>query len=318
MPVLPELRPMLEQIASARAREADAKASTAERRERIHAGMDQRAAAVVESPPVVARQDHRLSVPGGEIVVRSYRPPLPGSLPGHLYVHGGGWWLGTLDHRDAHCAWRAHDVGCVVVSVGYRLAPEYRYPIPVDDVYAALRWLSSQAGELGVDPDRLSVGGDSSGANLAAAAVLMSRDREGPRLVALALEIPALDLTMSQPSVEEYANGYVLTRDELAEQIEHYCDADRRTEPYASPALASDLTGLPATLIMTAEYDVLRDDGTLFARRLREAGVPAKAICSPGHVHGSYDMTRILESARKWRATVEEFLADPVSVSGGW
>lgn len=313
MPVLPELAPMLAQITKARTRAAAAGATTAERRAGIHAGMDQRAAAVIEPPPAVARHHHRLPVPGGEIVVRVCRPDRPDrpdTLPGHVYVHGGGWWLGTLDHRDAQCAWLAHHVGCVVASVGYRLAPEHRYPAPVEDVYATLEWLRRRAPELGVDTDRLSIGGDSSGANLAAAAALMSRDRGGPRLVAQTLEIPALDLTMSQPSVAAYATGYVVTRDELAEQIERYCDPDRRTEPYASPALASDLTGLPPALIMTAEYDLLCDDGTLYARLLREAGVPTREICWQGHVHGSYEMTRVLASAREWRAAVGEFLRD--------
>ncbi len=309
MPVLPELEPMLARINEARSGGIDRAIPLAQRRQFIHDAMDQRAAAVVAAPPEVDRTDRSIPVEGGEIDVRVYRPHGSDAiLPGHVYVHGGGWWLGTLDHRDRLCASRAVTVGSVVVSVAHRLAPEHRYPVPVEDVYAALLWVAANASDLGVDETRISIGGDSSGGNLAAAAALMSRDRSGPALVAQVLEIPALDLTLGQPSVEQYAEGYALTRADLADNIDYYCDPDRRREPYASPALASDLSGLPAALIMTAEFDVLRDDGELYARRLNEAGNPAEVICWPGHIHGSHEMTAVLHSARDWQAKVESFL----------
>lgn len=309
MPVLPELEPMLARINEARGRGVDHTIPLAQRRAFIHDAMDQRVAAVVAAPPDVDRKDRSVPVDGGEIDVRVYRPRGSNAgLPGHVFVHGGGWWLGTLDHRDRLCASRAVNVGCAVVSVAHRLAPEHRYPIPVEDVYAALVWVAANASELGIDEKRISIGGDSSGGNLAAAVALMSRDRGGPAPVAQVLEIPALDLTMGQPSVEQYAEGYVLTRGDLADNIDYYCDPDRRREPYASPALAADLSGLPPALIMTAEFDVLRDDGELYARRLNEAGTPAEAICWPGHVHGSHEMTAVLSSARDWQARVESFL----------
>lgn len=128
--------------------------------------------------------------------------------------------------------------------------------------------------------------------------------------MAQVLEIPALDLTMSQPSIEQNGTGYALTRQDLADNISHYCDAGRRREPYASPALAGDLSGLPAALIMSAEFDVLRDDGELYARRLHQAGSPAEAICWAGHIHGSHEMTAVLASARDWQASVESFLSE--------
>jgi acetyl esterase len=259
----------------------------------------------------VDRVDRAVPADGGEILVRAYRALDSGaSVPGHVYVHGGGWWLGTLEHRDRLCAARAVSTGCVVVSVAHRLAPEHRYPGPVEDVYAALRWVVANAPDLGIDGSRVSIGGDSSGANLAAAAALISRDRGGPALVAQVLEIPALDLTMSQPSIEEYAEGYALTRHDLAANIDHYCDRGQRGEPYASPALAADLSRLPPALIMTAEYDVLRDDGELYGRRLNEAGIPAGTICWSGHIHGSHEMTAVLPSARDWQATVESYLRE--------
>lgn len=311
MTVLPELEPMLARINAARSQGMDETVPLVQRREFIHRSMDQRAASVAAAAPEVDRSDRPVPVDGGEIAVRVYRPlGSAASRPGHVYVHGGGWWLGTLDHRDRVCASRAVNVGCVVVSVAHRLAPEHRYPVPVEDVYAALQWVVANAPDLGIDASRVSIGGDSSGANLAAAVALMSRDRGGPALVAQVLEIPALDLTMSQPSIEQNATGYALTRQDLTDDISRYCDADQRREPYASPALADDLSGLTPALIMSAEFDVLRDDGELYARRLNQAGTPAEAICWSGHIHGSHEMTAVLPSAREWQAGVEAFLRE--------
>lgn len=319
MPVLPELEPMLARIVQARRYPADPAQSVADRRAAIHRGMDQRAATVtLPAPPQVTRRDHTVVLADGDhVAVRSYHPgddaaPRPGAAttprPGHVYVHGGGWWLGTLDHRDALCARRAANTGAVVVSVAHRPAPEHRYPEPVEDVHAALAWTAAEADALGVDPARLSIGGDSSGANLAAAAALATRDRGGPALVAQVLEIPALDLTLGHAEREPDPDAVVLTYDELAANVERYCDPDRRGEPYASPALAPDLSGLPPTLIMTAEHDVLRGDGRCFAERLAAAGVPATLHEWPGHVHGSQDMTAVVPSALDWQAEADAFL----------
>lgn len=190
MPVLPELVPMLDRIAQARVHMPDASTPVAERRAFIHRGMDQRAKAVALPMPPGTRADHEVPVEGGTITVRVYRPDLAGVLPGHVYVHGGGWWLGELHHRDAVCARLAADARCAVVSVAHRLSPEHRFPGPVHDCRDALRWVAGNAGRLGVDAARLSIGGDSSGANLAAATALMVRDQGGPALVAQVLRFP--------------------------------------------------------------------------------------------------------------------------------
>lgn len=218
MPVLPELEPMVARIAQARQYPADPTQSVADRRAAIHRGMDQRAATVtLPAPPRVTRRDHTVSLADGDrIAVRSYHPgddpdDDTGPRPGHVYVHGGGWWLGTLEHRDALCTARAASTGAVVVSVAHRQAPEHRYPVPVEDVHAALAWTAAQAAALGVDPARLTIGGDSSGANLAAAAALMARDRGGPALAAQVLEIPALDLTLDLAGRELDPDAVVLT-----------------------------------------------------------------------------------------------------------
>ncbi|GAA4444624.1 alpha/beta hydrolase [Phytohabitans houttuyneae] len=308
MPALPELAPMLARIEAARAHVPDPALPVAERRAAIHRGMDQRAAAVALPPPPVAVTDHAVPVEGGEITVRTYRPDVEGPLPAHLYVHGGGWWLGTLAHRDAACARLAVDARCVVASVAHRLAPEHWFPVPVRDCVAALMWLAGRAAELGVDASRLSIGGDSSGANLAAATALVARDEGGPALVAQVLEIPALDLTMSQPSVNATAGPVVLTRDDLAENIARYADPADLRHPYASPLLAPDLSGLPPALVMTAELDILRDDGAAYGRRLVEAGGSAEVVEWAGHVHGSHEMTAVLVSAREWQARAAAFL----------
>jgi acetyl esterase len=308
MPVLPELVPMLDRVAQARAHMPDGSTPVAERRAFIHRGMDQRVKAVALPMPPVASADHEVSVEGGTITVRVYRPDVAGALPGHVYVHGGGWWLGELHHRDAVCARLAADARCAVISVAHRLAPEHPFPTPVHDCRAALQWVAGNAERLGIDAGRLSIGGDSSGANLAAATALMVRDQGGPSLVAQVLEIPALDLTLGQPSVNEPADAALLTREDLAADIERYCAPEHRDDPYASPLLAADLAGLPPTLIMTAEFDILRDDGSAFGRRLTAAGVPAEVVQWDGHVHGSHEMTAILESARRWQAHVARFL----------
>lgn len=308
MPVLPELAPMLARIEAARAHLPDAASPVAERRAAIHRGMDQRAGAVALPPPPVAVTDHAVPVEGGEITVRTYRPDGPGLLPCHVYMHGGGWWLGELAHRDAICARLAADAGCLVASVAHRLAPEHRFPVPVRDCVTALRWVAAHADPLGVDTSRLSIGGDSSGANLAAATALVARDEGGPALVAQVLEIPALDLTMGQPAVTAVAGPVVLTRDDLADNIARYADSEDRPHPYASPLLAPDLSGLPPALVMTAEFDILRDDGAAYARRLVEAGGSAELVEWAGHVHGSHEMTAVLESARDWQARVAAFL----------
>ncbi|WP_219470921.1 alpha/beta hydrolase [Nonomuraea rhizosphaerae] len=311
MPVLPQLVPMLGRIQEARTRLPDASVPVAERRAMIHRGMDQRAATVARPAPPVSVTDHKVPVEGGAITVRAYRPPdVSGLLPCHVYAHGGGWWLGELEHRDTLCARLAAEAGCVVVSVAYRLAPEHRFPVPVRDCRAAVRWVADQAGTLGVDTSRVSIGGDSSGANLAAATALMIRDEGGPPLRAQVLEIPALDLTAGRSDSAEPEEGAVLTRAELDTTIEQYCDLQLRHHPYASPLLADDLSGLPPALIMTAEYDILREDGERYGRRLERAGVPAEVICWPGHVHGSHEMTAALESARQWQSRVAVFLRD--------
>jgi acetyl esterase len=232
----------------------------------------------------------------------------------HLYFHGGGFWLGTLDQSDSSCRRLAAASDRVVVSVDYRLAPESKFPVQVEDCYAALCWAVENATVLGIDRDLVSVGGGSAGGALAAAVALMARDRGGPMLRFQLLEIPVTDLTMSQPSIAENAHAPVLTRTGIAQYVSYYlADPKDATHPYASPLLAPDLTGLPPALVTTAEFDPLRDEGEAYARRLEEAGVPVRVIRLEGHFHGSYTMSKLIpDEAEAYSQAIVAALRDAV------
>ena len=249
-----------------------------------------------------ARQ-HDISVPveGGSIRVRIYRPEGSGPFPLYVFLHGGGWCVGTVDERDPRCRAISAGAGCVVASVDYRMAPENRYPTPGEDCYAALEWLVDHAGDLEVDPARVAIGGESAGGNLAAVVCLMAKDRSGPSICHQWLDVPATDLTMAQPSIESVPDGHLLDRASMDRYLEHYLpDPDAARERYASPLLVDDLSGLPPAWIMSAEFDKLRDDGANYADALADAGVPVEYRRLDGHVHPSFAFTRLLPSAKAY------------------
>jgi acetyl esterase len=296
---------MLDAFASAGP--APAGLSPAELRARANESMVQGIIALGNPAKDVASiVNHVVPVSGGEIIVRVYTPHAPAPRPAHLYLHGGGFFMGTAEHFDANCQDTAEDAGCVVASVDYRLAPEYKFPIPAEDCYAALRWLVDHAADLGVDASRVSVGGGSAGGNLAAVVALMARDRGGPPLVFQLLEIPVTDLTMSYPSVIENGTGYMLTQDSMRAYVDYYIrDEGDAKHPYASPIFAEDLTGLPPALVMTAECDPLRDEGEAYGERLRDAGVPVTIRRWDGQIHGSQHMAKLLpEEASEYHEMV--------------
>jgi acetyl esterase/lipase len=232
-------------------------------------------------------RDHAVPGPAGEIPVRVYSPSgAHGRVPVVAYFHGGGWAVGSIDSFDTVCRALANAACAVVASVGYRLAPEHRFPAAVDDCLAATRWLASTASELGGDGARLAVAGDSAGGNLAAIVARRLRDEGGPAVRFQALVYPVTDARLNTPSYREFAEGYGLTAEGMQRFWELYLDGADGAQPDASPLRADDLSGLPPAFVLTAEADVLRDEGEAYAARLRDAGVEVEARRFEGATHG--------------------------------
>jgi len=248
------------------------------------------------SDPTVASADRTIPGPAGDIPVRVYTPAGGGGpRPLVVFYHGGGWVIGGLDSHDPVCRDLAAGTGAVVLSVDYRLAPEHRFPAAVDDAWAALAWAGQHAADLGADGARLAVAGDSAGGNLAAVMALMARDHD----VALRFQLlvyPATDFTQRRPSVKENGEGYLLTEASLGWFEGHY--APDRTDWRASPMLAGDHRGVAPALVMTCEYDPLRDEGQDYAAVLEKAGVEVSARCYEGMIHGAFSMTAAVPAAR--------------------
>ena len=249
--------------------------------------------------PGVVLTDATAAGAAGPVPVRTYRPAGPSAErpPVVLNFHGGGWAVGSLDGADWLCSSVAATVGAVVVSVAYRLAPGHRWPAAAEDCYAALVDVVARAAELGVDPARVAVMGDSAGGNLAAVVSLMARDRSGPAIASQALLYPATDLTLSSPSIERNAHAPVLTAGDCRAFRDHYLGGQDPRHPYASPLFASDHRGLPPALVQVAEHDPIRDDGLRYAAALREAGVAVRTTTYVGMPHGYLSFPRLCRSA---------------------
>jgi len=260
---------------------------------------------MADGPAMASEVNHLVPVEGGRIYVREYRPRA-GRLPVHVFLHGGGWCVGSLDERDPRCREIAAGADCVVFSVDYRMAPECSFPTAPEDCFGALAWIVDEADRLDVDASRLSVSGESAGANLAAVLCLMSRDRSGPPIAYQWLDVPATDLTMKQPSVASTPPGYLLDHRAMVDYRDAYLrTVEDRTDPYASPLHAPDLSGLPPAWILTCGADPLRDDGTAYASALRDAGVDVVERHLAGHVHPSFAFTRIASAAAYQRDAVD-------------
>ena len=240
-------------------------------------------------PEAVARvEDRSIPGPAGEIPLRIYWPEGDGPHPLLVFFHGGGWVIGDLDSHDGSCHSLTNAARCCVVSVGYRLAPEHRYPAPAEDCFAATRWVVEHADELGADASRVAVGGDSAGGNLAAVVALMARDRGGPTLHSQILAYPVTDYGFDTASYGANGDGsYGLSDSAMRWYWDLYLSApEDGAQPYASPLRAEDLSGLPRALVITAEYDPLRDEGEPYAQRLTAAGTTTTYTCYEGVVHG--------------------------------
>jgi acetyl esterase len=258
--------------------------------------------AVLSSAPEAVAKVENLTIPGpgGQIPVRIYTPRGDGPFPILVFFHGGGWVICDLDTHDNLCRSLANRVHCVVVSVDYRLAPEHKFPAAVEDAYAATQWVAHNAHRINGDPARIAVGGDSAGGNLAAVVAMMSRDQDGPSLTYQLLIYPATDVSSNNTdSYKNYAAGYFLTKGDGEWFCAHYlnCEEDR-LHHRASPLLAPDLSGLPPAFVITAEFDVLRDEGESYAKRLKGAGVSVKHKRYKGMIHGFMSMDGLLDQAR--------------------
>jgi acetyl esterase len=238
--------------------------------------------------------------PGGAIPVRIYIPQAPQPLPALVYFHGGGWVRGSLQTHDVLCRMLANAAACAVVSVDYRMAPEHRFPAAVEDAEAVTRWVAEHGREIGVDPSRLAVGGDSAGGNLAAAVALSLRDAGGPTLSFQVLIYPVTDFNFDTPSYVDNGEGYLLTRGAMQFYWRAYlADEVHGQDQRASPLRARSHADLPPALVITAEFDPLRDEGRAYAERLRGAGTSVELREYPGVIHGFFGSPGILDIARQ-------------------
>ncbi|MGH8983699.1 MAG: alpha/beta hydrolase [Acidimicrobiia bacterium] len=250
--------------------------------------------------PVHQIDDRTIPGPGGELPVRVYRPGEDRPLPLLVWFHGGGWTIGSLDTHDNTCRSLANGVGCVVVSVDYRLAPEHKFPAAVEDALAAMQWVADHGADVGGDPARLAVGGDSAGGNLAAVVSLLARDAGTPDLAFQLLVYPVTDHEFESASMRENATGYFLELESMRWFYNQYLNDENDSADWRfSPVRAAALTGLPPAFVLTAEFDPLRDQGELYARRLEAAGVPVELRRYDGVFHGFFGMREFIEPAQQ-------------------
>lgn len=285
MPVDPHIAPLLELLAQVPP---------------MHQGSPEAAREAFRQLTVAGRQpehvvqvgsleDITVPAPDGDLDARVYRPESTGPAPTVMLFHGGGWVIGDIETHDNMARSICRDCSAVVVSVDYRLAPEAPFPAAVDDALAATRWVGERLADFG-GSDRLAVAGDSAGGNLAAVVAQQLRDSGGPQLAGQLLVYPAVDVTGEYPSRTENAEGYFLDVPTMAWFINHYAaEAAVHEDPRLSP-LRGDLTGLPPAVVVTAEYDPLRDEGEAYAEALSRAGVPVEVKRFDGMIHGFFDM----------------------------
>ena len=291
----PQIQRVLQVMAEAGLQPIEAM-TPAEAREQMEATAQARKA----EPLPVARVDERL-IPGpaGHIRLRLYWPNTAGPVPAIVYYHGGGHVIGSLDTHDLIARNLSAGVGALVASVDYRMGPEHKFPAAVDDSFAALKWVHAHGKELGADPDRIGVHGDSAGANLAAVVALMARDTGSPKLRLQSLVYPVADYRLAGGSYDQYAEGYgLLTRQSMVWFRNHYLRSPQDAEDWrASPIKASSFAGVAPAIVITAECDVLHDDGEGYAEELRRAGVPVEYKEYSGMIHGFFGMMPVVDDA---------------------
>jgi acetyl esterase len=295
MPLDPQAQAFLEQLAASGAPPLH-ELSVAEARQVIVTLFG-----TTENPePVGAVEERTIAGAAGELPARIYTPPGRGPFPILVYFHGGGWVIGNLEAYDPTCRALTNAAGCMVVAMEYRLAPEHKFPAAPEDCYAALQWVAAQAAAIGGDPTRLAIGGDSAGGNLTAVVAQMARDRGGPNVVYQLLVYPVTDYNFDTASYRENADGYLLTKDAMVWFWNHYLRSTADgSNLLASPLRAPNLRGLPAALVLTAEFDPLRDEGEAYAARLREAGVPVTLKRYNGMIHGFFSLGAVFDQGKQ-------------------
>ena len=254
-------------------------------------------AGVIE--PVAHIEDRLIPGLAGEIPIRIYTPDGSAPFPVLVFFHGGGWVTGNIETHDPLCRSLANRAGCIVVSVDYRLAPEYKHPAAVEDAYAATVWVADNAAQFGGDPHRLIVCGDSAGGHLATVATFLAHENDGPKILHQLLIYPVTNTaTQETKSYLKFAEGLNLTREGMIWFRNHYIGDEADAQHlYASPLLAQDLSGLPPATVITAEFDVLHDEGRAYAERLAAAGVPVSYRCYGGMLHGFVTNAGVMDRA---------------------
>jgi acetyl esterase len=298
----PQIREVLRVMAEAKLRPIE-EMTPAEAREQIEATARARKA---EPLPVAKVVERLIPGPAGEIRLRLYWPSTEGPTPAIVYYHGGGHVIGSLDTHDFVARNLCAGAAAMVASVDYRMGPEHKFPAAVDDSFAALKWVHANAGGFGIDPGRIGVHGDSAGANLAAVVALLARDAGGPSLRLQSLVYPISDYGMTGHSYDRYANGYgILTKNAMAWFRDHYLRGPQDAEDWrASPLKAPSLAGVAPAIVVTAECDVLHDDGQGYAEALRRAGVPVEYREYAGMIHAFFGMVPAVDDAMKAQRAV--------------
>ena len=269
---------------------------------------------MLESPvePVSVVRDFTIAGPQQELPLRLYSPTSLKHMdpqPALVYFHGGGWVIGSITSHDRLCRAIANAAACIVISVGYRLAPEHKFPAAVLDCEAGFRYVATHAAELGVDPNRIAVGGDSAGGNLAAVVAVRARDSGGVQPRAQLLIYPATGHGIETASRKRFAEGHLLTSGTMRWFADHYLrDTNDAYRPEASPRLVEDLSGLPSAYVLTAEYDPLCDEGEEYAHLLHEAAVPVTLRRFGGMIHGFIQLTAVAPVTRTAIDEVSDWL----------
>ncbi len=314
---MPDLHPQIEKIIEAMNR-VGMKPIESMSPEAARQQMEDTARSRKAEPLPVARVEERdIPGPAGSIRLRLYWPNATGKLPAIAYYHGGGHVIGSLDTHDLIARNLCAGAAALVASVDYRMGPEDKFPAAVEDSFAALNWLHANAASLGADPKRLGVHGDSAGANLAAVVALMARDAGGPDLRLQSLVYPVADYTLSTPSHQTYAEGYgLLTRAAMVWFQQHYLRSLADAEDWrASPIKAASLRGVAPAIIVTAECDVLHDDGERYAEALRRAGVAVAYREYPGMIHAFFGMVPAVDDAMNAQRAVAAAFKEAFSVT---